>query len=85
MRKCNFHVASNKILMNANTSCGKLMGNVPNSVIPLNWMPIFEWCVVWCGYEGRYHKDICLKEIGSHAKSKDNEPTLKSQHNQMTM
>ena len=37
--------------------------DMPNLVPSLNRTPIFEWCVVKCGYKNEYQKDSCLKEI----------------------
>jgi hypothetical protein len=38
--------------------------HVPNLITYLNWTPILEWHVVWCGSKNRYQKDMCLKESG---------------------
>jgi hypothetical protein len=42
----------------------KLSGFTP--VTHLEWIPIFEWCIVKCGSKNRHQKDMCLKEIGKH-------------------
>ena len=36
----------------------------PNSVIHLQRTPIFEWCMIRCGFKNGYQNDTCLKEIG---------------------
>ena len=43
--------------------------DVPNLVTYPNWIPIFEWYVVWCGFKNGHQKDICLKEIGLRAQN----------------
>ena len=30
----------------------------------LDWMPIFEWRVVWCGCKNGYQKDVSSKNMG---------------------
>lgn len=39
----------------------------PKLVNYLNWTPIFEFCVVRCGFKKEHQRDVCLKETGLHA------------------
>ena len=34
---------------------------MPNSITYLNWTPIIEWYVVWCGSKNKYQKAIFNK------------------------
>ena len=38
-------------------------------VAHLNWKPMFEWYVIWCGCKDGYHKDMCLKRVRLHAQN----------------
>ena len=29
-----------------------------------NWTPLFDWCVVRCGFKNKYQNDMCSKEVG---------------------
>ena len=33
-----------------------------DSVAYLNWTPIFDWYVLWCGFKNVHHKYMCLNE-----------------------
>ena len=51
--------------------CDLAVSTVDNlySVTFLSRTLIFECCVVRCGSNNRYQKDMCLKEIGLHAQN----------------
>jgi hypothetical protein len=55
--------------------------DVPNPVAYLNWTPIFEWHVVWCGSGNGYVIDMCLRDIGMGASKSNNHFRSNSQHN----
>ena len=40
---------------------------MPNLVAYLNWKPILEWYVVWCGSKDANQIEKCLREIKLHA------------------
>ena len=50
-------------------TCGPIKGDVPNLVTYLNQTPMFESYAVKYGSKNVYHKDMCLKVIGSRAQN----------------
>ena len=42
---------------------------MPKLVVYLNWTPIFECYVGWCGSKNGHQKDMCSKHIGLRAQS----------------
>lgn len=43
---------------NPNMTCG------PYSVTFLDQKPVFEWCVIRCGFKIKHHKLTCLENFG---------------------
>ena len=43
--------------------------DVPNLDTYLNWTPIFEWRMVWCGSKNGYQEDMYVEEFRPHAQN----------------
>ena len=53
---------------------------MPKSVTYLNWIPIFKWYEVMCGFKNGYQKDL-FKRDWTTCLEHDNHSRLSSQHN----
>lgn len=51
-------------ILKLNTKDGNV--DVPNSIACVNWTPIFEWNLVFCGAKNGNQKDMRVKGIGLH-------------------